>query len=166
MATRDKILKELEGDTYMLYSLSLNIKCSKGVKQLKNLFAYAQEHIKGWQEYITSQPSTNDSSQSPPLSESIIWVQGNLISKGCVYGFGVEGVVMKRQSRLSVSTRSSSINNYNALSKAVEDTRQEEFRKDIEEEVRAKLIVEFNNKWGEKEAKIGNDPTQEKAARQ
>ena len=74
---------------------------------------------------------------------------------------------MKRQSRLLVSTRSASVNNYDAyemattlsdrVSKAVEDARQEEFRNQVEEEVRAKLIVEFNNQWAEKEAKIQND---------
>ena len=52
-----------------------------------------------------------------------------------MYGFGVEAVVMKQQSYLSVSARSSSINNYDAhkmttrlnesVSKAVENAREE-----------------------------------------
>ncbi|KAJ8429324.1 hypothetical protein Cgig2_025560 [Carnegiea gigantea] len=71
--------------------------------------------------------------------------------------------------------RSFSINNYDArkmetllsksVSKAVEDARQEEFHKQVEEEVRAKLIVEFNSQWAEKEAKIQNNLAQEKVAR-
>ncbi|KAJ8450676.1 hypothetical protein Cgig2_021148 [Carnegiea gigantea] len=73
-----------------------------------------EEHRKRWQEYRSSHSSTDDSSQSPPLSERDIWVQGNLTSKGRVYGFGAEGVVMKQRSRLSVSSRSSSVNNYDA----------------------------------------------------
>ncbi|KAJ8426576.1 hypothetical protein Cgig2_001245 [Carnegiea gigantea] len=290
MVVRDKILIEPKGDTYMLYSLSLNIKCSKlnfkvkGAKQLKNLFAYAsksgkvpdfvsvdnwaqlqksgpegvgpslltygvipitewhrqmgtvdelykdihmhrikdkqgnwvckkselkfvrsnsnyvkmsfqikdgfeltdllfqtsnvhEEHTKRWQEYRSFEPSTDDSSQSPPLSERDILVQGDLTSKGHVSSFGVEGVVMKRQSFLSISSHSSSINNYDArkmamrfnesVSKATEEEAcQQEFRKQVEEEVRAKLIVELNNQWVEKEAKIQNDLDQEKAARQ
>ncbi|KAJ8423757.1 LOW QUALITY PROTEIN: hypothetical protein Cgig2_030507 [Carnegiea gigantea] len=101
---------------------------------------------------------------------------GNLTSKGRVYGFGSEGVVMKRQCYLSVSSHSSFVNNSDAremairlnksMSKAVEDGRQEEFHKQVEKEVRAMLIVEFNNQWAEQEAKIQNDLAQEKAARQ
>ena len=89
-----------------------------------------------------------------------------------MYGFAVEGVVMKRQSRLSVSCCSSSVNNYDArgmvtksnesVSKAVENTHQNEFRKQVTEEVKVKLIIEFNNQWAEKEATIQNDLAQEK----
>ncbi|KAJ8423523.1 hypothetical protein Cgig2_019838 [Carnegiea gigantea] len=42
----------------------------------------------------------------------------------------------------------------------------QEFRKQVEEEARAKVIVEVNNQWAEKEAKIQNDLAQEKSARQ
>ena len=59
----------------------------------------------------------------------------NLNNKGCVYGFGCEGLVMKQQSRQSTSARSSSVNNYDAhemairlnesVAKATEDARQE-----------------------------------------
>lgn len=76
-----------------------------------------------------------DTSKGPPLSEHYIWVQGNLNTKGRVYGYGVEAVVITQQSYLSVSTRSSSINNYDArkmttrlnesVSKAVEDAQEE-----------------------------------------
>ena len=136
-----------------------------------------EEHTKIWQEYKSSQSSTDDSSQSPPLSKRDILVQGNLTSKGHVSGFGAERVAMKRQSRLSISSHSSSVNNYDArkmamrfnesVSKATEEeARQQEFRKEVEEEVRAKLIVELNNQWVEKEAKTQNDLDQEKAARQ
>ena len=73
-----------------------------------------KEHRKRWQEYRSSHSSTDDSSQSHPLSERDIRVQGNLTGKGRVYGFGAEGVVMKQRSHLLVSSRSSSINKYDA----------------------------------------------------
>ncbi|KAJ8441015.1 hypothetical protein Cgig2_021379 [Carnegiea gigantea] len=133
---------------------------------------HTEEHTKRRREYRTSQPSIDDSCQSPPPCECDILVQENLTSKGRIYGFAAEGVVMKRQSRLSVSCCSSSINNYDAhgmttnlnesVSKAVEGTRQDEFRKQVVEEVWVKLIVEFNNQWAEKEAKIQNNLAQEK----
>ena len=78
-----------------------------------------EEHTKRWQEYRSSNPSTDDSSQSLPLSERDIWVQGNLTSKGRVHDFGAEGVVMKQRSRLSVSSRLSSVNNYDARERAI-----------------------------------------------
>jgi len=93
-----------------------------------------------------------------------------------MYGFGAKGVVMKRQCSLSVSSHSSYVNNSDAREMAirlnesvntgVEDARQEEFCKQVEKEVRAKLIAEFNNQWAEQEDKIQNDLAQEKAARQ
>ena len=71
--------------------------------------------------------------------------------------------------------RSSSVNNYDArkmetllnksVSKDLEDAPQEEFHKQVEEVVRVKHIVEFNNQWAEKEAKIQNNMAQEKVAR-
>jgi len=36
-----------------------------------------------------------------------------------MYGFSAEGVLMKQQSRLSVSSRSSSVNNYDAREMAM-----------------------------------------------
>ena len=84
-----------------------------------------------------------------------------------MYSFGAEGVVMKQRSRLSVSSCSSSINNYDAREmamrlnesavKAAEEARQKEIqdiRKQVEEEMRAK------------ETKFQNELAQEKAARQ
>jgi len=95
-----------------------------------------EEHRKRWQEYKSSQPSTNDNSQCPPLSECDIWVQENLTGKGCVYGFGAERVVMKQRSHLSILSSSSSVNNYDAREmamrlnesavKVVEEARQKE----------------------------------------
>ena len=83
---------------------------------------------------------------------------------------------MKWQSRLSVSFRSSSLNDYDAretatrlnesVSKVVEEARQKEFRKHAEEEVRVKLTIELNNQWDEKEAKVENDLAQAKTMRQ
>ncbi|KAJ8433582.1 hypothetical protein Cgig2_012595 [Carnegiea gigantea] len=96
-----------------------------------------------------------------------VQVQGNLTSKGHMYGFGAEGVVVKQRSRLSVSSRSSSINKHDAREmamrlnetavKAAEEARQkemQELRKQVKEEMRAK------------EAKFENELAQEKAARQ
>lgn len=104
-----------------------------------------EDHRKRWKEYRSSQPSTDGGSQSPPLSERDIWVQGNL-RQGLVYGFGAEGVVMKWQC-LSVSNPSSSINNYEArkmairlnesVSKVAKEAREQElqeFRKQVEED--------------------------------
>ena len=130
-----------------------------------------EEHTKRWQEYRSSNPSTDDSSQSLPLSERDIWVQGNLNSKGRVYGFGAEGVVMRERSRMSVSSRSSSVNNYDAREmamrlnetavKAAEDARQAE-------EARLREIEELRKQVHEKEAQFKtfqHELAQEKAAR-
>ena len=95
--------------------------------------------MKRWQEYRSSHSSTDDSSQNPPLSERDIWVQGNLTSKGRVYGFGAEGVVMKHRSRLSALTRSSSVHNYDArdmtmrLNESVVKAAEEANHKEIED---------------------------------
>ena len=127
-----------------------------------------EEHTKRWQEYRSSNSSTDDSSQSLPLSERDIWVQGNLNSKGRVYGFGAEGVVMRERSRMSVSSRSSSVNNYDAREmamrlnetavKAAEDARQAE-------EARLREIQELRKQVQEKEAQFQHELAQEKAAR-
>ena len=55
-----------------------------------------------------------------------------------MYGFGAEGIVMKQRSRLSVSCRLSSVNNYDAREmairlnksalKVVEEARQKEMQ--------------------------------------
>ncbi|KAJ8443079.1 hypothetical protein Cgig2_004284 [Carnegiea gigantea] len=128
-----------------------------------------EEHMKRWQDYRSSHSSTDDSSQNPPLSERDIWVQGNLTSKGRVYGFGTEGVVMKQQSRLSASTRSSSVHNYDAREmamrlnesavKAAEEARQAE-------EAHHKEIEDLRKAIEEKEVKFQHELAQEKAARQ
>ena len=109
---------------------------------------------------MSSQPSTNDSFQSPPLSEHDIWVQGNLTSKVRVYGFGAEGVLMKQRSRISVLSRSSSVNNYDARKmairlnesavKAMEKARQAE-------EARQKEIQDLCKQVEEKEAKFQHE---------
>ena len=111
-----------------------------------------EEHMKRWQEYRSSHSSTDDSSQNPPLSERDIWVQGNLTSKGRVYGFGAEGVLMKQRSRLSASTRSSSVHNYDAremamrlnesVVKAAEEARQAEANHKEIEDLRQQLAQE------------------------
>jgi len=128
-----------------------------------------EEHMKRWQEYRSSHSSTDDSSQNPPLSERDIWVQGNLTSKGRVYGFGAERVVMKEQSRLSASTRSSFIHNYDAREiamrlnesavKAAEEARQAK-------EAHHKEIEDLRKAIEEKEVKFQHELAQEKAARQ
>jgi len=57
---------------------------------------FQEEHQKRWGEYYrNSQPSIDDSSPGPPLSERDIWVQVNQDSKGCVYDFGSESSKMK-----------------------------------------------------------------------
>ncbi|KAJ8426389.1 LOW QUALITY PROTEIN: hypothetical protein Cgig2_000584 [Carnegiea gigantea] len=65
------------------------------------------------------------------------------------------GVVIKRRSHLSVLSCSSSVHNYDAckitmrfnksVSKAAEEGRHQEFRKQVEEEVRVKPVMELNN---------------------
>ncbi|KAJ8423508.1 hypothetical protein Cgig2_023092 [Carnegiea gigantea] len=62
----------------------------------------------------SSHLSSDDSSQGPVLSERDMWVQANQDSKGRVHGFGWEGSKLKSIARLSVSTRSSSVKNYDA----------------------------------------------------
>jgi len=42
------------------------------------------------------QPSTDDTSNNLPLSKHGFLVQVNLNNKGHIYGFGVEGLVMKQ----------------------------------------------------------------------
>lgn len=66
------------------------------------------------EEYRNSHLSSNDSLQGPALSERDMWVQANHDSKGRVYGFGSEGSKLKSIAQLSVSTRSSSVKNYDA----------------------------------------------------
>ena len=65
----------------------------------------------------------DDTSHDLSLSECDIWVQANLNNKGHVYGFAVMWLVMKQQSWLSVSTRSSSINYCDAREMAQGSTR-------------------------------------------
>ncbi|KAJ8445483.1 hypothetical protein Cgig2_031296 [Carnegiea gigantea] len=125
---------------------------------------------------MNSQMSTEDTSQRPQLPERDIWVHGNLNSMSRVYGSSDEEVVMNRQSRRSVSTRSSSVNNYDSrtmtirlnesVSKAVEDAREEELCKNIEEDVTAKLTAQFNNHWAEKKVALKNELAHEKAVRE
>jgi len=74
-----------------------------------------------------------------------------------VYGFDAQGFVIKQQSRLSVSTRASSVNNYDAqkmaarlnesVYKDAEEARAEEIHKKIEKEVMAKLSTQFSSEW-------------------
>jgi len=52
------------------------------------------------------------------ILEHDFWVEQNL-NKGRLYGFDAEGVIMKQQLRQSTSTRSSSINNYDAREMAI-----------------------------------------------
>jgi len=77
-------------------------------------------------------------------------------NKGCVYRFDVAGLVLKQQARLSMSTLSSSVDNYDAremvvrfnetFCKAVEEAREEETYKKIEEEVTARLTPSGDRK--------------------
>ena len=81
---------------------------------------------------------------------------------------------MKQQAQLSVSTRSSSINNCDAREKpsrfndtflkAVEEALEKEMRKKIEE-VMAKLIAQFNSQWDQEDAALKNELAVEKVAR-
>ena len=119
--------------------------------------------MKRWQEYRSTQSSTDDSSQNPPLSERDIWVQGNLTSKGRVYDFGAEGVVMKERARLSASTRSSSVHNYDAREMAM---RLNESAVKAAEEAHHKEIEDLRKAIEEKEVKFQHELAQEKAARQ
>ncbi|KAJ8444332.1 hypothetical protein Cgig2_019890 [Carnegiea gigantea] len=79
-------------------------------------------------------------------------------SKGCVYGFGAEGVLMKQRSRLSASTRSSSVHNYDAREMAMR--LNESVAKAAEE---ARQAEEANHKEIED---LRHELAQEKAARQ
>ncbi|KAJ8443706.1 hypothetical protein Cgig2_032329 [Carnegiea gigantea] len=63
----------------------------------------AEEHRKRWEEYRNSHLSSDDSSQGLAVSERDMWLEANKDSKGHIYGFGSE-----------VSTRSSSVKNYDA----------------------------------------------------
>ncbi|KAJ8433272.1 hypothetical protein Cgig2_001670 [Carnegiea gigantea] len=111
---REPTVDELYKDTHMRRK-----KDNQGNWVCKKSELRLEEHRKRWQEYRSSHSSTDDNSQSPLLPERDIWVQGNLTRKGRVYGFGAEGVVMKQWSRLSVSSRSSSVNNYDAREMAM-----------------------------------------------
>lgn len=160
---REPTVDELYKDTHMHKN-----KDNQGNWVCKKSELRLEEHRNRWQEYRSSH-STDDSSQSPPLSKHDIWVQGNLTSNGHVYGFGAEGVLMKQRSRLLVSSRSSSVNNYDAHElamrlnesafKAAEEARQSE-------EARQKEIQDFRKQVEEKEAKFQHELAQEKAARQ
>ncbi|KAJ8446124.1 hypothetical protein Cgig2_000921 [Carnegiea gigantea] len=178
VAVRDKSLIEPEGDTYMLYYhftkyemlVAVSLQREPTVDELyknthmrrkKESELRLEEHMKRWQEYRSSHSSIDDSSQNPPLSERDIW--------GHVYGFGAEGVVMKQRSRLSVSTHSFSVHNYDAREmamrlnesavKAVEEARQAA-------EARQKEIEDLRKAIEEKEVKFQHELAQEKAARQ
>ena len=93
----------------------------------------------------------DDTSHGPSLSKHKIWVLENLDSRGCVYDFGAEGVLMKWQSRLSVSIYSTSTNNYDAhelatslndsACKAAKEAQEEELCKTIGEVVATKLTA-------------------------
>ncbi|KAJ8420485.1 hypothetical protein Cgig2_007797 [Carnegiea gigantea] len=121
--------------------------------------------MKRWQEYRSSHSSTDNSSQNPPLSERDIWVQGNLTSKGRVYGFGTEGVVMKQWSRLSASTRSSSVHNYDACKMAMR-LNESARRRLVNGEDHHKEIEDLRKAIEEMEVKFQHELAQEKAARQ
>ncbi|KAJ8435921.1 hypothetical protein Cgig2_013268 [Carnegiea gigantea] len=111
---REPTVDELYRDTHMRRK-----KDNQGNWVCKKSELRLDEHLKRWHEYRSSHTSTEDSSQTPPLSEQDIWVKGNLTSKGRVYGFGAEGVLMKQRSRLSASTHSSSVHNYDAREMAM-----------------------------------------------
>ena len=80
---------------------------------------------------------------------------------------------MKRQFRLLVSSRSSSVNNYNAremtqrlngsVYKAAKEALTEKMSKNIEEEVIAKLSAQFNSEWAQKKAVLKNELGAKKA---
>ena len=74
----------------------------------------AVEHINRWERCRNTQTSTDDTSNEVFISEHEFWVQENFNNKVCVYGFGSEGVNIKRPSRRSSSAYSSSVNNYDA----------------------------------------------------
>ncbi|KAJ8439407.1 hypothetical protein Cgig2_001747 [Carnegiea gigantea] len=154
---REPTIDELYKDTHMCRK-----KDNQGNWVCKKSELRLEEHIKRWQEYRSSHSFTDDSSQSPPLSERDIWVQGNLTSKGRMYGFGVEEVVMKQRSRLSVSSRSSSVNNYNAHEMAM---RLNKSAVKAAEEAHQKEIQDLHKQVEEKEAKFQHELAQEKAAR-
>jgi len=79
-----------------------------------------------------------------------------------MYGFGAEGVVMKQRSRLSVSSRSSSVNNYDAREMAM---RLNESAVKAAEEARQVEIQDLRKQVEEKEAEFQHELAQEKAAR-
>ena len=84
-----------------------------------------------------------------------------------MYGFGAEGVVMKLQSHLSVSSRPSTVDNYDAREmamklnesaiKAADEARQKEIQ-DLDKQVAKEMRA--------KEAKFENELAQEKAVKQ
>ncbi|KAJ8431977.1 LOW QUALITY PROTEIN: hypothetical protein Cgig2_006474 [Carnegiea gigantea] len=143
---REPTIDELSKDTHQHKTMD-----KQRIWCIKN----QNEQTKRWQEYRSSQPSTDDSSQSPPLSERDIWVQGNLTSMGHVYGFGAR--------ELNYDAREMATRLNGSVNKVVEDAHQEEFRKQVEEEVRAKLI---NSSINGLRRKLEFDLAQEKAARQ
>ena len=119
--------------------------------------------MKRWEEYRNCQPSTAETTQDLPLSKYDLWVEANLNNKGCVYGFGVEGLVMNQRAQRSFFvTQSSSVNNYDpremvqrlteSVYKAVNEARAQETRQKIEVELMPKLSVQFNNERAQKEA--------------
>ena len=79
---------------------------------------------------------------------------------------------MKQHSRQSTSAHSSSVNNYDArkmatrlnesVVKAVEEAHQEEMLKNSEEEVTARLTVQFTSHWAQKEAALQQQLVAEK----
>ena len=84
-------------------------------------------------------------------------------------------VVMKWQSHLSIFTCFFSVKNYDACNlatrlnervcKAIEEAREEELCKKIEEDVPAKLTAYFNDQWAEKKVALKNELAEEKVAR-
>jgi len=106
---------------------------------LVNFCDLQEEDIRRWEGHRNSQPSIADTSRDLPLSECVLWVEANLSNKGCVYGFGVEGLMMKQHAQCSFSvTQSSSVNNYDpremvlwlneSVHKAAAEARAQEMR--------------------------------------
>jgi len=48
---------------------------------------------------VLQHPASTNTANEEPLLEHDFWVAQNLNNKGCVYGFGCEGLVMRQQSR-------------------------------------------------------------------
>ena len=116
-----------------------------------------------WEENRNSQQATAETTQDLPLSECDIWVEANLNNKGCVYGLGAEGVVMKQHARHSFSTTRSSVNNYDpremakrfneSVQKAAEEARSQ-MRQELEADLTAKLTSQLKDEWNQKEATL------------